>query len=110
RTITASFLLLTASWATIALLEHSILALIVGIVLLDFAVQAIHVTNQIVIFTGRPEATSRLIGCYMLFYSIGSGIGAIGSTSLYAVAGWGGVAGLGACFAGAALLFWLCLI
>jgi predicted MFS family arabinose efflux permease len=106
-TTTSAFLLLVVSWVPISLLHHSIVTLIFGIIVLDLAVQAIHVTNQSVIFSGRPEATSRLVGCYMLFYSVGSGIGAIASTAIYALAGWGGVAGLGASFAGAGLLFWL---
>jgi predicted MFS family arabinose efflux permease len=105
-TTTSALSLLLASWLPIALLHHSMAALVLGIITLDLAVQAIHVTNQSVIFAGRPEATSRLVGCYMLFYSIGSGAGAIASTAIYAIAGWGGVAGLGASFAGAGLLFW----
>jgi predicted MFS family arabinose efflux permease len=110
RTTTSALLLLTIAWIPIALLHASIVALIVGIVLLDFAVQAIHVTNQIVIFAGRPEATNRLVGCYMLFYSIGSGLGAIASTSAYAAAGWCGVAALGAFFAATGLLVWRCML
>ncbi|WP_024515187.1 MFS transporter [Bradyrhizobium sp. Tv2a-2] len=106
-TTVSALSLLLASWVPIGLLHHSMGALVLGIILLDLAVQAIHVTNQSVIFAGRPEATSRLVGCYMLFYSIGSGAGAIASTGMYAVAGWAGVAGLGASFAAAGLLFWL---
>jgi predicted MFS family arabinose efflux permease len=106
-TTTAALSLLVVSWVPIALLHHSIGVLILGIIALDLAVQAIHVTNQIVIFAGRPEATSRLVGCYMLFYSVGSGVGAIASTAIYAAAGWSGVAGLGAAFAATGLLFWL---
>lgn len=106
-TTQSALVLLTIAWVPIALLDRSIVALIIGIVILDLAVQAIHVTNQIVIFAGRPEATSRLVGCYMLFYSIGTGIGAITSTKAYAIGGWSAVAALGACFSGCAMMFWL---
>jgi predicted MFS family arabinose efflux permease len=66
------------------------------VILLDFAVQAVHVTNQSMIFASLPEARSRLVATYMMFYSIGSGVGSIASTSVYARAGWTGVSILGA--------------
>ena len=46
------------------------------------------------------------IAAYMLFYAAGSGLGAIGSTLVYAHAGWQGVCALGAAVSLAALLFW----
>lgn len=98
--------LLTCSWLPIALLHSSLIALAIGVVLLDLSVQAVHVTNQSLIFAGHPEARSRLVGGYMVFYSIGSGIGAISSTSIYAYFGWPGVASLGAAFSSAGLVFW----
>jgi predicted MFS family arabinose efflux permease len=90
----------------IALLHYSLAALAIGVILLDLSVQAVHVTNQSLIFAARPEARGRLVGGYMVFYSIGSGIGAISSTNIYAVFGWIGVAILGAIFSAAGLLFW----
>jgi hypothetical protein len=39
-----------------------------------FGGQALHVTNQSLIFR-HPEAHSRLVGLYMLFYATGSGFG-----------------------------------
>lgn len=68
--------------------------------------QALHVTNQSMIFRTRPEAHSRLVGLYMLFYALGSGLGAIGTTATYACAGWQGVCLLGAAVSLLALLFW----
>lgn len=56
--------------------------LIVGIILLDAGGQAINVVNQSMIFSTHPEAHTRLVGCCMLFYSIGSGFGAISSTAV----------------------------
>ena len=100
-----SLMLLIASWGLIALLPVSIPALIAGVVLLDLAVQAVHVTNQSIIFALHPEARSRLVGGYMVFYSIGSAIGAIASTTAHAYAGWIGVSMLGAGFI-AALVVW----
>ncbi|WP_067334342.1 MFS transporter [Stappia indica] len=101
-----SLMLLLVSWGLIALLPISMPALLVGVVLLDLAVQAVHVTNQSVIFERHPQARSRLVGGYMAFYSLGSAIGAIGATMAYASAGWPGVSVLGATFSVAALLAW----
>jgi predicted MFS family arabinose efflux permease len=101
-----SLMLLVASWGLIALLPVSMLALVAGVVLLDLAVQAVHVTNQSMIFALHPEARSRLVGGYMVFYSIGSAIGAIAATTANAHAGWIGVSMLGAAFSAAALLVW----
>ncbi len=101
-----SLAMLLASWALIAMLPVSLLFLLAGIGLLDLAVQAVHVTNQSILFYRHPEASSRLVGGYMVFYSIGSAIGAIASTIAYARAGWSGVSTLGAGFSAVALLVW----
>ncbi|BDL38010.1 MFS transporter [Methylorubrum sp. GM97] len=97
---------LLGSWGPIALLAQSIPLLLVGVVLLDLAVQAVHVTNQSILFARHPEARSRLVGGYMVFYAVGSAIGAIGATTAYAHAGWLGVSGLGAAFSIIALGVW----
>jgi predicted MFS family arabinose efflux permease len=101
-----ALLCLIASWVPLAFTIQSIWALVVGIILLDLAGQAIHVVNQSMIFSTRPEAHSRLVGCYMLFYAAGSGLGAIASTSVYAAAGWRAVCVLGFGMSLAALIFW----
>jgi predicted MFS family arabinose efflux permease len=98
--------LLLVSWAGIAMLHTSILALIAGTVLLDLAIQAVHVTNQSAILAIRPEAKSRIIGGYMVFYSAGSATGAITSTTVYAHAGWTGVCILGSAVSLTALIYW----
>jgi predicted MFS family arabinose efflux permease len=98
--------LMLAAWLPIALMGVSLWALAVGVIMLDLALQAVHVTSQSLIFAVRPEARSRLVAGYMVFYSIGSAGGAIASTSVYAIAGWLGVCGLGAVINITALLFW----
>lgn len=102
-----SLALLSLSWLLIGTLPFSLLAFTIGVVLLDFAVQAVHVTNQSTIFAACSEARGRLVGGYMVFYSAGSGLGAIASTTVYGFFGWPGVAVLGAVFSLSALLFWL---
>lgn len=107
RTTGVALALLTFSWLPTAFVESSLLAMIAGVVLLDFAVQAVHVTNQSLIFAARPDAQSRLVGAYMCFYSVGSGLGAIAATYTYAHFGWVAVCILGAAISAVALLYWI---
>ncbi len=106
RTTGAALLLLCAAWLPLAFTPVSLLALAAGIVALDLAVQALHVTNQSLILHGATGAHSRLIGCYMLFYAVGSGAGALAATAAHAAGGWRLVCLLGAGVSAAALLFW----
>jgi len=105
-TSAAALLILLVAWWPISLLGQSLWALVIGIVLLDLGGQALHVTNQSLIFRNRPEASSRLVGLYMIFYAVGSGLGAISTTVTYAHAGWQGVCVLGAAVSLLALAFW----
>lgn len=106
RTSAAGLLLLLGAWVPLSLMEHSMAALMLGIVLLDMGGQAIHVTNQGMVFASRPEAHARIVGLYMLFYAVGSGTGAAAGTATYAYAGWQGVCWLGAAISLLALIFW----
>ena len=107
RTSAAALVMLLIAWWPLSLMAWSPAALLVGIVLLDLGGQALHVTNQSMIFRTRPEAHSRLVGLYMLFYALGCGLGAVSTTAVYARAGWQGVCLLGASVSLLALLFWL---
>jgi predicted MFS family arabinose efflux permease len=99
--------LLTLSWLPITFAETSLIALVSGVVLLDFAVQAVHVTNQSLIFAARPDAQSRMVGAYMCFYSVGSALGAAAATQVYALWGWMAVSLLGALISATALALWV---
>lgn len=98
--------LLLASWLPISFAPSSLATLVVGVILLDLAIQAVHVTNQSLLFTVRPEAQSRLVAGYMVFYSLGSGLGSIASTTAFAHTGWTGVCVVGGSFSALALFFW----
>ncbi|MFD4194083.1 MFS transporter [Amycolatopsis thermoflava] len=98
--------LLLGSWVAIGQLGWSLVLLIAGVVVLDFAVQAVHVGNQHVLTSAFPDRTSSAIGGYMVFYSLGSALGATATTALFDAAGWTTCALLGAAFALAALGAW----
>lgn len=106
RTTGIALGLMLFAWLPISMLDHSILWLIAGVVIIDFGLQATHVTNQGMIYRVRPDAQSRLTAAYMLFYSIGSATGASLSTLVYAQAGWNGVCLLGAGISALTIAFW----
>ncbi|MGV1764238.1 MFS transporter [Rhizobium rhizogenes] len=106
RTTGISLALMLLAWGPISLLPHSVLWLVIGVIVIDFGLQAVHVTNQAMIYRVRPDAQSRLTAGYMVFYSIGSALGSSMSTLAYAHAGWLGVCLLGAGISAAALAFW----
>ncbi|NUW46124.1 MFS transporter [Nonomuraea rhodomycinica] len=106
RVTGAALALLIASWAAIGQLPWSLPLLILGVILLDFAVQAVHVSNQHTLTTAYPDRTSTTIGAYMVFYSLGSALGAAATTALYGAAGWIGPTALGAALALCALGTW----
>ncbi|QYR22307.1 MFS transporter [Paenibacillus sp. sptzw28] len=110
RTTGIALFLLLFSWLPIGLLQHSMWLFIIGVVMLDFAVQAVHVTNQSMILSTRPEAGSRLTAGYMIFYSFGSATGAVALTWIYSWAGWFGVCILGTLVSMIAVLFWACTL
>ncbi|WP_413493619.1 MFS transporter [Morganella psychrotolerans] len=106
RTSAYALIIMLLSWWPLSMPGHSLTALIIGIILLDAGGQALHVTNQSMIFHARSDAPARLTGAYMLFYATGSGLGAISATMTYSAAGWTGICLLGAGVSGTALLFW----
>ncbi|MCD2512053.1 MFS transporter [Comamonas endophytica] len=106
RTSALALALLLLAWWPLALMEQSLWALVLGILLLDLGGQALHVTNQSLVLQARPEAHSRLIALYMLFYAAGSAAGALCGTAAYAHAGWQAVCLLGAGVSLLALLLW----
>lgn len=106
RTTGLALALMLVAWLPIGFLPKSIWFLIAGVLVIDFALQAAHVSNQLLIFRVRPEARSRLTAAYMLCYSIGCATGSIGSTMIYARWGWTGVCATAACISAIALMFW----
>lgn len=105
-TTSAGLLLMLLSWAAIAWGAQQLVALIVGILVLDLAVQAVHITNQSVIYARQPEARNRLNAGYMTSYFIGGALGSLLSANAYHFAGWYGVCAAGATLTCLNLLIW----
>lgn len=109
RSTLAATTLLALSWLALWAGSSSVVALIVGVVVLDIGAQGLQITNQSEIYRLRPEARSRLTAAYMVTYFIGGAIGSAVSAFLYGHLGWDGVCLVGASFAVADLVAALAL-
>lgn len=105
--MTGSILVLLLSWGVLAFGKSSVVALIVGIALLDLGVQAMHISNQSAVYSLHGKARSRLTTAYMVAYFLGGVALSAATSALYAAGGWGAVCALGAGTAVFGLLAWL---
>ncbi len=95
-------IVMLVSWAALAFGGFNLVALVLGIVFLDAAIQGMHITNQSQIYALPGDARSRITSAYMTAYFAG---GALGSAAVIAASGWGwGWAGVCTVGAGFALL------
>jgi predicted MFS family arabinose efflux permease len=106
QTTAAGLVLMLLAWIPVAAMYASLALLALGALAISFGLQAVHVANQSLIYATRPEARSRLVAGYMIFYSAGSALGAAASTLIYAGGGWAGVCLAGAATSAAALVLW----
>lgn len=97
-------LTLLLSWIPLYFGQASLFALLAGVLLLDLAVQLVHVSNQNVIYALRSEIRNRLNAGYMTCYFIGGALGSWLSVNLYQHFGWTGVCLGGAIIAGLGII------
>lgn len=90
------------SWAIFGLWS-SILALVIGVIVLDFGIQSALVSNQHIIYALDPEARSRLNTLFMTAMFLGGAAGAALSTWAWKHGGWFDVSLLGGMLAVIAL-------
>lgn len=91
----AAVVLMLGSFALLAMGGTNLIALIAGIVVLDLAVQGLHITNQSVIYALQPKARSRITAVYMTAYFIGGAAGSATSAVAFDRFGWIGSCALG---------------
>lgn len=102
-TILGGTVLTVVSWAIFGL-WGSIAGLVIGCILLDFAVQSVLVSNQHIVYALRPEARARLNTIFMGSMFLGGAAGAAAATAAWNFGGWSAVAILGISLAIIALL------
>ncbi|ASK36101.1 MFS transporter [Alcanivorax sp. N3-2A] len=103
-TTLGGLLMLAVSWPVLGLGATSLVALVIGIILLDLAVQAVHITNLNLIYGLDEAVRNRLNSGYMFVYFLGGAFGSLASAAAFQHGGWAGVVLLGAALALAALL------
>jgi predicted MFS family arabinose efflux permease len=86
---------------------HHLVAMLVGVFVLDIAVQGLHVLNQSEILRVAPLARSRLNSAYMTSYFVGGAVGSAAGTAIYGTFGWTGVCVAGAIMGITAFVLWL---
>ncbi|WP_230971472.1 MFS transporter [Nitrogeniibacter aestuarii] len=82
---------LLLAWLPLGYAQSSLVALLIGVLMLDLAVQLVHVSNQNAIYALDPNARNRLNAGYMTCYFIGGATGSWLAGYLYAHAGWPGI-------------------
>jgi predicted MFS family arabinose efflux permease len=100
-------ILLLGSFGLLAAGAHGLAWLIAGALVMDACSQAVHVTNQAVIYDLASSARSRITTIYMTTYFTGGALGTTTGAVAYDHYGWDGACAVAACFCGIALLGWL---
>ncbi|MCM2972226.1 MFS transporter [Larsenimonas suaedae] len=99
QTTLAGAVMLLIAWGLLWWVPHELVWLVVAIVLLDLAVQAMHITNMNLIYAIDQAARSRLNAGYMTCYFLGGAFGSLASAWMYQHYAWNGVALLGGAIA-----------
>lgn len=99
--------LTVVSFVIMGIWPYHVIAIIVGIVVLDLGVQGTQILNQSTIYTLRPEARSRLTTAYMTCFFLGGALGSAVAAAAFSHYGWTGVTIAGAGFGSLGFLFWL---
>lgn len=100
--VSMSAMLVAVAFTIFGLSDGSIVALIVGIFVLDVAVQASQVANQTMVYALDADARSRLNTVFMGSMLMGGAFGAGAAGMAYAKLGWAGVCIFGGISAAAA--------
>ncbi len=81
------------SYVIMVLGDRILLLLILGVILLDFGVQATQISNQARIYSLVPAARSRINSVYMVAYFLGGSLGSFLATLTYGAWQWIGACG-----------------
>jgi len=95
KLILFSAILLIVSWAVFLFSANSLVGLVIGVILVDLGLQALHITNQNIIFSKNPEARNRVNTIYMVGFFIGGALGTTLGAYAWENFGWTGVSALG---------------
>ncbi|MCZ4549921.1 MFS transporter [Gordonia rubripertincta] len=103
---TGAWVITIAGWLMLAWPGTPLAALLVGLVVFDFGVQASQLSNQSAIYSLSPDARSRVTTAYMVTYFAGAVAGSVASGYAYDAGGWNLLCLIGIGSAVAGLLLW----
>lgn len=108
RTTLAGGLLMLAGWGALWLGGTSLWWFLAGLLIVDAALQALHISNQNVIYALAPSARSRINAVYMTGSFIGASLGSAVGSTVWLHWGWTGasVAGLALSLCTLAVVAW----
>ncbi|MET7647070.1 MFS transporter [Streptomyces sp. NPDC005426] len=107
RVTGAGTVLLLASWAAVAAGARSLVWLLIGVVALDLAHQAVLNSTQNVIYALRPEARNRINSAFMTSFFVGGAVGSALTSVIWVREGWTGVCVLGASLSAGTVVLWV---
>lgn len=91
KIILASIFLLLLSWVIFLFAGYTYPGLIIGIILIDLGLQAMHISNQSSLFALNIGATNRLNTVYMFSYFVGGSLGTYLASQAWKHFAWEGV-------------------
>jgi predicted MFS family arabinose efflux permease len=99
--------LLVASWTALAAGANSLLWLLVGVIVLDLAHQAVLNSSQNILYALRPEARSRINSAFLTAFFAGGAVGSALASVVWVHGGWTGVCVLGAILSAGTVALWV---
>ena len=99
--------ILLASWGVLALGATSVVAVVFGLIGLDFAVHGQNVLSQTAIYALGSGNASRVTSAYVTTQFVGGAIGSVVASVAWSIGGWAAVCAAGAVIAAIAVGFWL---
>lgn len=103
---TAGWVLAAIGWVLLWAGATSLTALLAGLLVFDFATQALQVSNQARIYQLAPQLRGRITTAYMVTFFLGGAAGSLTSGAVYTAAGWHGVCLTGLATAALGLALW----
>jgi predicted MFS family arabinose efflux permease len=101
-----AIVLLAATFIVLWIGRNALAASIIGTILLDIAVQGLHVLNQRQIYELDGAARNRINSVYMTFYFLGGAAGSGAAAVAWSAWGWSGVCAVGVVIAIVATAVW----
>ena len=96
--------IMIVSWIVFLFSAESIIGIVIGVILIDLGQQALHITNQNIIFATNPDARNRINTVYMVSFFLGGAGGTILGALAWEHFQWVGVSLFGLALSVAALL------